>query len=429
MRILHITSDLHLGGAENLLYALCSVWARDKNNEHIVISLSENEFFDFDKLGIPCYIYPMMKGLNSSELLRMQFGEALGRRFGESYVSPAMKSSLLWQTFRTLWRTLTTLWRTLNTPWRILDRPLRRSLRHEIKTIQPDIIKAWAYPACFYTHLTTSAKLPQIWSIHNEKVFSYHYIDYRIFYRLLPKLQTNAKPRKIIFTSNESMKHHLGRGYATDKAILIHNGIDLEKFHPSQKMRADKRRELGIEENNFLIGNFSRFHPMKNHPLLANVFAEILKKHGQARLVLAGQSIDNQNMELMALFSDPIFQGKIMFLGEQRDMVALFNALDCYALTSHSGESFPMVLLEATACGVPSIANNIADIGKLILDKKFLIENGEVEDFVNGIEQIMAWQDKDLQQYASKSRQLVRDNFSIETVAEKYMNVFKKALE
>jgi len=56
-------------------------------------------------------------------------------------------------------------------------------------------------------------------------------------------------------------------------------------------------------------------------------------------------------------------------------------------------------------------------------------DSGEMQDFVDGIEQIMSWQDKDLQQYADKSRQLVQDNFSIETVAEKYTNVFKQALE
>jgi len=412
MRVLHITSDLHLGGAESLLYALCSVWARDKNSEHIIISLTENEFFDFDKLGIPCYICLRTNPPNLSGLVR--------RQFGEDDISPAMKSSLLWRTLRILWRTLNTL-------WRILDRPLRRNLRRKIKTIQPDIIKVWAYPACFYTHLTANAKIPQIWSIHNEKVFSYHNIDFRIFYRLLPILQTNTKPRKIIFTSNESMKHHLGRGYAADKAILIHNGIDTEKFYPSQKMRADKRKELGIEENNFLIGNFSTFHKVKNHGLLANVFAEVLKKHGQARLVLAGADMDNKNAALMALFSNPIFQGKIMFLGERQDIVALFNALDCYVLTSDS-ETGPLVLLEAAACGVPAITTNVG-ISKLILDKQFVIDSREVEDFVDGIEQIMAWQDKDLQQYADKSRQRVQDNYSIEPVAVNYMNVFKQVLE
>ncbi|MDD9841852.1 MAG: glycosyltransferase [Alphaproteobacteria bacterium] len=386
MRVLHIITSLGQGGAETLLYNLCSVWAHDKNNEHIIISFTDDGFFDFDRLGIKCYICPIKA-----------------------------RYSLPWQI--------------LNLPWQILN--LRQpilNLRHKIKTIQPDIIKAWMYPSCLFAHLTASAKIPQIWGIHNEKLLSYHRMSFRLSARLLPKLQTDSKPRKIIFVSDVSMKHHLAHGYAADKAILMHNGVDTKKFLPSQKIREDKRRALGIEKDNFLIGNFSRFRKVKNHPLLANVFAEILKKHGQARLVLVGRSMDNQNKELMALFSDPIFQGKILFLGEQRDMVALFNALDCYVLTSHS-EAFPLVLLEVAACGVPAVANNVGDISKLILDKQFLIENGKKQDFVQGIEKIMSWQNKDLQQYAHKARQLVQDNFSIESVAEKYMTIFKQALE
>ncbi|MDD9797761.1 MAG: glycosyltransferase, partial [Alphaproteobacteria bacterium] len=413
-RILHIMYDINLGGAENLLYALCSVWACDKNNEHIVLSLNGNNYFDFEKLGIPCYICQKTKRFNASEFVN--------KKFGEGSISPAMKSSLLWRIPKTMRRILTT-------PWRILDRPLRRNLQSKINTIQPDIIKAWMYHACFYTHLTASAKLPQIWSIHNDKLLSFHSLEFRIFCRLLPMLQTNAKPRKTIFTSTGSLKHYVGQGYAADKAILIHNGVDTQKFHPSQKMRADKRKELGIGEDNFLIGNFSRFDKMKNLPLLANVFAETLKKHGQARLVLAGLSMDDQNAELMALFSDPIFQGKILFLGERRDMVDLFNAIDCYVLTSHIGETFSLVLLEAAACGVPAITTNVGDVRRLILDKQFVIDSGKTQDFVDGIEKIMSWSNEELQQYATNARQLVQDNHSIESVAEKYMDVFKQALE
>ena len=380
MRVLHIISGLGQGGAETALYNLCAIWSRDKSNEHIVISLTDNIFFDFDRLGISCYICPMKRGHN-----------------------------LLWQM--------------LNLPRQILN------LRRKIKTIQPDIIKAWMYHACFFTYLTASAKLPQIWGIHSEKMRSYNRISFHLSAGLLPRLQKDSRPRKIIFVSNVSMKNHLVQGFAAEKATLIHNGIDTKKFSPSQKMRVNKRMELGIETDNFLIGNFSRFHKMKNHPLLANVFAEILKKHDKARLVLAGTSMDSHNTQLMALFSDPIFQGKTLFLGERQDMIALFNALDCYILTSHIGEAFPIVLLEAAACGVPAIANNVGDVGKLILDKQFFIESGQMQDFVHGIEKIMSWQNEELQQYASKSRQLVQDNFSIETTAEKYMNVFNQALE
>ncbi|MDD9841853.1 MAG: glycosyltransferase, partial [Alphaproteobacteria bacterium] len=353
MRVLHIIGGLGLGGVETLLYDLCALWMRDKKNEHIIILFFDINYFDFDKLGIPCYICPLTEG-------------------------PSLP-----------WRIPNLLWRLLNLPRLMLN------MRRKINTIQPDIIKAWMYRACFFTHLTASAKIPQIWGIHQVEPERYKKINFNLLLALLPRLPTDSKPHKIVFDSNVGMKHHLRQGYAAEKAMVIHNAVDTKKFYPSQKMRADKRKELGIEEDNFLIGNFSRFHKIKNHPLLANVFAEILKKHEQARFVLAGTEIDNQNTELMALFSDPIFQGKILFLGPRRDMDALFNALDCYVLASHS-EGCPVVLLEAAACGVPAIANNVGDVSKSILDKKFLINNGQVQDFVDGIEQIMAWQNEDL---------------------------------
>jgi len=77
---------------------------------------------------------------------------------------------------------------------------------------------------------------------------------------------------------------------------------------------------------------------------------------------------------------------------------------------------------------VPALTTNVG-ISKLILDEQFVIDSGEVQDFVVGIEKIMAWSSEELQQYASRARQRVQDNFSIETTAEKYMELFKQALE
>ena len=68
--------------------------------------------------------------------------------------------------------------------------------------------------------------------------------------------------------------------YDEGKVHLLNNAIDVDKFRYDEKIRKQKREELGIKEDTLVIGHVGRFVTQKNHTFLIDVFHEV---HEQAR--------------------------------------------------------------------------------------------------------------------------------------------------
>lgn len=69
---------------------------------------------------------------------------------------------------------------------------------------------------------------------------------------------------------------------------VVHNAIDADKFVFNAAVRQQVRSELGISDNEFVIGHIGRFDIQKNHVFLINLFAKLLRIIPSARLVLVG---------------------------------------------------------------------------------------------------------------------------------------------
>lgn len=53
-----------------------------------------------------------------------------------------------------------------------------------------------------------------------------------------------------------------------DDVYILHNGIDIKKFHFDKTVRGKKREELGISQEEVVIGNVARFMKEKNQQYL-----------------------------------------------------------------------------------------------------------------------------------------------------------------
>ncbi|XAK47956.1 glycosyltransferase family 4 protein [Campylobacter coli] len=97
-----------------------------------------------------------------------------------------------------------------------------------------------------------------------------------------------------------------------------------------------------------------------------------------------------------------------------------------YALTSHF-EGFPMILLESSNYGIPSVAFNINTGPSDIIENKksgFLIEDGNLEEFANKL-QVLMLDGNSRKQMGQKTKEIIYNNFS----KEKIMKKWKKLLD
>lgn len=141
--------------------------------------------------------------------------------------------------------------------------------------------------------------------------------------------------------------------YDAGKFILINNGIDTKKFRFDERLRGEKRRELGIE-GKVVIGHIGRFERQKNHDFLIDIFNAVHDRCDNAVLLLIGDGpLRNSIEEKVASLS---LSSKVIFTGVRSDIPALLSAMDVFVMPSLY-EGLPVVLVEAQASGLPCVVS------------------------------------------------------------------------
>lgn len=119
-----------------------------------------------------------------------------------------------------------------------------------------------------------------------------------------------------------------------------------------------------------VIGCVGRLHRGKRIETAIGALAEVLKQVGNARLLIVGGdgSPDEAayKRELQQLAADLGMREAVIFAGIRlaEEMPAVFAALDVCVMPSES-ESFGMVLMEAWAQGVPTVASDVGGCGEI----------------------------------------------------------------
>jgi phosphatidylinositol alpha-mannosyltransferase len=137
-------------------------------------------------------------------------------------------------------------------------------------------------------------------------------------------------------------------GGLTDQPIsIIPNGIDLGVYQPRTHGKTTQRTI-------FFIGRLERRKGVK---YLLKAFQVIAEKDPDLQLIIAGDGPDREKLELLA---EDLKIEHITFLGYISDAkkIELMNSADLFCSPAVFGESFGIVLLEAMASGLVTVAGN-----------------------------------------------------------------------
>ena len=142
------------------------------------------------------------------------------------------------------------------------------------------------------------------------------------------------------------------------KAIIINNGIDLNKFKYSKEKRNEIRKELNIPEDTILLGHVGRFSKQKNHKFLLKIYEEYVKSNPKSKLILIGKG--KLETKIKKMVNKNGLREKIKFLGIRQDVNAIYSALDYFIFPSlYEGLSVSMI--EAQVSGLSIFASDTID--------------------------------------------------------------------
>jgi glycosyltransferase involved in cell wall biosynthesis len=162
---------------------------------------------------------------------------------------------------------------------------------------------------------------------------------------------------------------------------VVGNGVDLERFRPDPEGRQRVRAELGVAEDELLVGTIGRRVREKG---LAE-FAEVAHQLGQrATFVWVGPE------DATDTHSSVRHEESVRFLGERSDMAAVYSALDVFVLASHR-EGFSRASMEAAACGVAMVLTDIRGCREIGVSGKHLLLTpaGDAPTMADAVEQLL----------------------------------------
>lgn len=282
-----------------------------------------------------------------------------------------------------------------------------------LKRIQPDVLHGYLGESnivtMFLKPLFPSTRI--IWGIRGSNTPSDRYGWLGSILSQLERLLSSFTDL-IVVNSHTGKADYVNQGFASDKMVVISNGIDTERFGPDSEAGAKVRSEWGISPNTILIGLVGRLNSMKDHPTFVNAAALLSKEREDVHFVCVGVGEENYAKELYQLTDDLGIAEKIIWAGGRSDMPAVFNALNIACSSSSDGEGFPNVVGEAMACGVPCVVTDVGDSAWIVGDKGVVVPPKNPEALKTAINELI---DKtNLDDYNPQEiRQLIVEQFSV----------------
>jgi glycosyltransferase involved in cell wall biosynthesis len=115
---------------------------------------------------------------------------------------------------------------------------------------------------------------------------------------------------------------------------------------------------------------------------------------------------------------------RMLWIDEQKNMLAVYNALDICCSTS-IGEGFSNAIAEAMACGVPCVVTDVGDSARIVGDTGEVIPAGESGALANALMQLIVLTQAERRQLSEKARQRIMTEFSVERMVNDTQSVFE----
>lgn len=209
----------------------------------------------------------------------------------------------------------------------------------------------------------------------------------------------------------ENLTPHLPELVDESKIRIIPNGIDTSTFAPAEP------RDGGMEDpvRLLFVGRLSK---VKGIEYLLSAFEALSQDARSYRLTMVGDGEDRDRY--VDLARDLGVADGITWTGWVDDVRPYYHDADIVVLPSIS-EGQPSVPLEAQACGVPVVATDVGGVAGLV-EAGRVVPPREPERIRAAIAELSR---EDPTELGERARQFVVDNYSRESMIERYQTLFE----
>ncbi len=162
-------------------------------------------------------------------------------------------------------------------------------------------------------------------------------------------------------------------------------GIELEKYHSISVTKEEKRKELGIPNDVFLIVSVGELNWNKNHAVVVEALGKL--KEEKLHYLICGEGIEK--VPLLEQAKQLGIEKQVTLAGFREDIPELLNIADGMVFPSLR-EGLGVVAIEAMASGVPVIASDNRGTREYMQDgvNGYVVWNNTAKEIAKAIQKL-----------------------------------------
>lgn len=304
-----------------------------------------------------------------------------------------------------------------------------RLLAEIIREHKVDLVHARSRAPAWSCYMATQ-------STNTKFITTFHGIyDISNYFKLLYN-NVMTKGEKIIAVSN-FVKQHILNNYkiSEDKIVVVPRGVDYHYFD-SNNVSEDKllkcKKKYNIPNNIPIILLPARMTSWKGHITLVEALGRV--KHLDFYCLMVGDLSKHPNfiIRVKSLINSLKLQSKIQIFGNEADMQTLYAASDIIISASIEPEAFGRTITEAQSMEKIVIASDIGATTETIINRQtgFHVKANNSTDLAEKIEYCLSiLGTEQARTIERKARQAIIDNFSLELMLNKTLDIYKEIVK
>lgn len=253
----------------------------------------------------------------------------------------------------------------------------------------------------------------------------------KVFFKIMDKL-TALFATSVLAVGSSEKRYLEFEGVVNKNEIKVLGsgsicGVDLKKFHPDSEVKQKLRSDLSIPLTARVCLFLGRINQDKGIMDLVQAFKLAHKKSPDLFLLIIGPDEFGLNQAIQdELYGYEQFYKIIDFVADPEQYYCL---ADFFCLPSYR-EGFPISILEASACGIPSIGSDIYGINDAIVDGVTGIQYplGNIAELGNSLLKFSN-DPSYCEELGRAARNRVTLNFEQDSVCTRYVNFIKELVK
>jgi len=215
--------------------------------------------------------------------------------------------------------------------------------------------------------------------------------------------------------------------FRDDRIVVIHNGIDVERFNRRNEAGFYDRRKTEMR-----VGMIGHLAPIKGQEDFIHAATIVCAQRSDVNFIIAGEDksrTGEYRRNIEQLIRELGLDQRIRLTGWMDDVAELLSTLDLFVSPSRS-EPFGLAIVEAMAAGVPVIATTSEGAREIIDAEKTgrLVPIGDVGGLANAMCELLD-NPKARQSFSANGQRAARERFSLAGMVKATEDVYRRTLE